>query len=126
MNKISEETASIDEINRKKINEYSRRIIEDLSLDEKRPSTPRFNTVYKLVKDYENLTSDIAGTIDLILLYIEQAIDFSNDYCYCEEDIEDAICLAVEDLKKIFAQDTAGKYRRLFNKEILKIYELQE
>lgn len=126
MNKINEEAALKTEINRKKLNEYSKRIIEDLSFDEKLPSTPRFNSVYKLVKDYENWTNDVIGTINLILLYIESAMDFSNYCCYCEEDIEDAICLAVEDLKKIFARNKSGEYRQLFDKEILKLYELSK
>jgi len=114
----------VQETNNEKFKEYSEKIIRGFLFDEKTPSMPKFKAIYKLIKDFQYLTKYTTGTTILTLLYIEQAINFSNDYCYCEEDIEDAVSLAVDDLKKIFDKDASGEYRMLLNNEILKIYNL--
>ena len=41
------------------------------------------------IKDYKKATNDSIGTVDLIITYVKEAIEYSNEYCYCEEDIED-------------------------------------
>ncbi|MCL4529108.1 MAG: hypothetical protein M1282_06820 [Chloroflexi bacterium] len=44
------------------------------------PSMPRFREAKKIISEYRKSTSDLRGTLDLMLTYVERGHAFTNDF----------------------------------------------
>ena len=56
------------------------------------PHMPRFGESRKVIRAYQKATSDIAGTLDLMLLHVERGTQFTNDF----GDIDEPFYIALE------------------------------
>lgn len=56
------------------------------------PHMPRFGESRKTIRAYQKATSDIAGTLDLMLLHVERGTQFTNDF----GDIDEPFYIALE------------------------------
>lgn len=46
----------------------------------KTPDMPRFRDAKKVISEYKKTTKDLAGTLDLMLTYVERGHAFTNDF----------------------------------------------
>lgn len=112
--------------NKKILENYRRKIIKAFMTDLEPPELPKIKEGMNAIKDYRIATKDLEGVIDLSITYCEQSIDYSNEYCYCEEDIEDGVNDVMQDLKCIIEEDKSGKYIETFRGDLLKLYKLAD
>jgi hypothetical protein len=61
-----------------------------------RPSMPRFRDAKKVISDYRKSTSDLRGTLDLMLLYVERGHAFTNDFGDIDEPFYDKLINMLE------------------------------
>ena len=60
------------------------------------PSMPRFREAKKIISEYRKSTSDLRGTLDLILTYIERGHAFTNDFGDIDEPFYDKLINMLE------------------------------
>ena len=56
------------------------------------PGLPRFGESRKIIRAYQKATSDISGTLDLMLLHVERGTQFTGDF----GDIDEPFYIALE------------------------------
>jgi hypothetical protein len=60
------------------------------------PSMPRFREAKKVISDYRKSTSDLRGTLDLMLTYVERGHAFTNDFGDIDEPFYDKLINMLE------------------------------
>jgi hypothetical protein len=60
------------------------------------PSMPRFQEAKKVISDYRKSTSDLRGTLDLMLTYVERGHAFTNDFGDIDEPFYDKLINMLE------------------------------
>lgn len=55
------------------------------------PDMPRFRDAKKVISEYKKATKDLAGTLDLMLTYVERGHAFTNDFGDIDEPFYDAL-----------------------------------
>jgi hypothetical protein len=60
------------------------------------PHMPRFREAKKVISDYRKSTSDLRGTLDLMLTYVERGHKFTNDFGDIDEPFYDALINMLE------------------------------
>ena len=55
------------------------------------PDMPRFREAKKIISDYKAATQDLAGTLDLMLTYVEGGHAFTNDFGDIDEPFYDKL-----------------------------------
>jgi len=60
------------------------------------PSMPRFREAKKAISEYRKSTSDLRGTLDLMLTYVERGHAFTNDFGDIDEPFYDALINMLE------------------------------
>lgn len=60
------------------------------------PSMPRFREAKKIISEYRKSTSDLRGTLDLMLTYIERGHAFTNDFGDIDEPFYDKLINMLE------------------------------
>lgn len=118
--------AKFNKNSKRVLESYRRKIIKSFMSESEFPEPPKIKEGTSAVKDYKIATKDLVGTIDLIISYAEQAIDYSNEYDYHEEDLEDSIYDLMEEFKEIILNDKTGRYLESFTDELLKLYKLSD
>jgi hypothetical protein len=63
------------------------------------PSTPRFREAKRIISEYRKSTSDLRGTLDLMLTYVERGHAFTLDL----GDIDEPFYVALENMLERFA-----------------------
>jgi len=63
------------------------------------PPMPRFGEAKKVIAEYRKFTSDIRGTLDLMLTYIERGHQFTLDF----GDIDESFYITLENMWEHFA-----------------------
>lgn len=63
------------------------------------PSMPRFREAKKVISEYRKSTSDLRGTLDLMLTYVERGHEFTLDF----GDIDEPFYIALENMLERFA-----------------------
>jgi hypothetical protein len=58
----------------------------------KMPDMPRFRDAKKVISEYKKSAKDTAGTLDLMLTYVERGHAFTNDFGDIDEPFYDALC----------------------------------
>jgi hypothetical protein len=110
--------------NRRILENYRKKIIKAFMTGLEPPELPKIKDGINAIKDYKLATKDLEGVVDLSITYSEQAINYSDEYCYCEEDIEDSVDSVMKELKQIIEDDKSGKYLEIFMNDLLKLYKL--
>ncbi len=118
--------AKFDKNSKRVLESYRKKIIKAFMSESEFPEPPKIKEGTSAVKDYKITTKDLSGTIDLIISYAEQAIDYSNEYDYHEEDLEDSVYNLMEELKEIILNDKTRRYLESFTDELLKLYQLSD
>ena len=62
------------------------------------PSMPRFQEAKKVISEYRKSTSDLRGTLDLMLTYVERGHEFTLDF----GDIDEPFYIALENMLEHF------------------------
>jgi len=60
------------------------------------PHMPRFSDAKKVVSEYRKSTSDLCGTLDLMLTYVERGHAFTNDFGDIDEPFYDKLINMLE------------------------------
>ena len=60
------------------------------------PHMPRFREAKKVISEYRKSTSDLRGTLDLMLVYVERGHAFTNDFGDIDEPFYDALINMLE------------------------------
>ena len=60
------------------------------------PSMPRFREAKKIIGEYRKSTSDLRGTLDLMLTYVERGHAFTNDFGDIDETFYDKLINMLE------------------------------
>jgi hypothetical protein len=60
------------------------------------PHMPRFREAKKVISEYRKSTSDLRGTLDLMLTYVERGHEFTNDFGDIDEPFYDALINMLE------------------------------
>jgi hypothetical protein len=60
------------------------------------PHMPRFREAKKVISEYRKSTSDLRGTLDLMLTYLERGNEFTNDFGDIDEPFYDALINMLE------------------------------
>ena len=60
------------------------------------PSMPRFQEAKKIISEYRKSTSDLRGTLDLMLTYVERGHAFTNDFGDIDEPFYDKLINMLE------------------------------
>ncbi|MFZ5912380.1 MAG: hypothetical protein ACOYYU_20435 [Chloroflexota bacterium] len=60
------------------------------------PDMPRFREAKKVISEYRKSTKDLAGTLDLMLTYVERGHDFTNDFGDIDMPFYDALINMLE------------------------------
>ena len=60
------------------------------------PHMPRFREAKKIISEYRKSTSDLRGTLDLMLTYLERGHQFTNDFGDIDEPFYDALINMLE------------------------------
>jgi len=55
------------------------------------PHMPRFGEAKKVISEYRKSTSDLRGTLDLMLTYVERGHEFTNDFGDIDEPFYDKL-----------------------------------
>jgi len=55
------------------------------------PDMPRFRDAKKVISEYKKASKDLAGTLDLMLTYVERGHAFTNDFGDIDEPFYDAL-----------------------------------
>lgn len=55
------------------------------------PDMPRFRDAKKVISEYKKSTKDLAGTLDLMITYVERGHAFTNDFGDIDEPFYDAL-----------------------------------
>ena len=63
------------------------------------PALPRFREAKKIISEYRKSTSDLRGTLDLMLTYVERGHEFTLDF----GDIDEPFYVALENMLERFA-----------------------
>jgi hypothetical protein len=56
------------------------------------PDMPRFRDARKIISEYKKAAQDAAGTLDLMLTYVERGHAFTNDFGDIDGPFYDALC----------------------------------
>ncbi|MBI5952871.1 MAG: hypothetical protein HY865_14535 [Chloroflexi bacterium] len=81
----------------KYLEECRRKIVNFVYKETSRiPHMPRFREAKKIISDYRKSTSDLRGTLDLMLTYIERGHKFTNDFGDIDEPFYDALINMLE------------------------------
>ncbi len=115
--------ARLSKNNRKILENYRKKIIKAFMTGLEPPELPKIKEGMNAIKDYKIATKDLEGVIDLSITYCEQAINYSNEYCYCEEDIEDSVNDVIQEVKQIISCDNTNTYIELFKDDLQKLYQ---
>ncbi len=118
--------ATFTKNNRRILENYRKKIIKAFMTGLEPPELPKIKDGMNAIKDYKIATKDLEGVIDLSITYCEQAIDYSNEYCYCEEDIEDSVDHVIQEVKQIILKDKTNTYFELFKGDLQKLYKLAD
>ncbi len=60
------------------------------------PGVPRFGDAKKVIREYRKATSDLRGTLDLMLTYVERGHAFTNDFGDIDEPFYDRLINMLE------------------------------
>ena len=86
---VAQDTKYLEECRRKIVN-YVYRATSGM------PHMPRFREAKKIISEYRKSTSDLRGTLDLMLTYVEPGHQFTNDFGDIDESFHDTLMNMLE------------------------------
>jgi len=102
------------------LEEYRRRIIE-VFFPTRGFSNLKLGPARKAIRDDHKATSDLAGTLDLMLTYVETGTDFTNQFGDIDEPFYSSLESVLDDLaRRLKTSEGAEMYPR-FRERLLKL-----
>jgi hypothetical protein len=74
-----------------KLLEKSRKIIKEEFLTEKRLVKIHYSIAERAISDYSNASGDFVGTLDLMLTYVEEGVQFANIFGVIDDEFYDNV-----------------------------------
>ena len=86
------------------------------------PKEPKLGESRKAILAYKKATSDIKGSLDLMLLHIEKVLEFIDDFGAEEETFYNSALSMLENaFELLFNEDPAKEFLNLYKTRLLKI-----
>jgi hypothetical protein len=76
--------------------EAYREVIKNEFFPEKGHGTLRYSVAEKAINSYSKASGDLEGTVELMLFYVENGVDFTNEYGDIDEKFYDKIVAMLE------------------------------
>ena len=73
----------------------------------------KLGEVRKAIRDYRRATSDLLGTAELLMTYVEQGAEFTQDYGDIDERFYNSVESALDELAALLHGEARGMYLQL-------------
>jgi hypothetical protein len=103
----------------KMLEKYRKIIIEEF-LPEKGPGKMRISIAERAINDYSNASGDFVGTLDLMLTYVEEGVQFSRIFGVIREEFYDSIEGILDRLCDLLKSEEGQKYYPLFRERLIR------
>ncbi|AKB32903.1 hypothetical protein MSSIH_2213 [Methanosarcina siciliae HI350] len=103
-----------------KLLEKSRKIIKEEFLTEKRLVKIHYSTVERAINDYSNASGDFVGTLDLMLTYVEEGVQFARIFGIIDDEFYDSVEGMLDRLCELLKTNEGQKHYPLFRERLLK------
>jgi hypothetical protein len=104
---------------RDKVLENYRKIIKEEFLPEN-AGKMSISVAERAISDYSNALGDIVGTLDLMLTYVEEGIQFAQIFGVISDEFFDSVEEMLDRLCELLKADEGQKYYPLFKERLLK------
>jgi hypothetical protein len=103
----------------KMLEKYRKIIIEEF-LPEKGPGKMSISIAERAINDYSNASGDFVGTLDLMLTYVEEGVQFSRIFGVIREEFYDSIEGILDRLCDLLKSEEGQKYYPLFRERLIR------
>ncbi len=103
------------------LEKYRRKVIEQF-YPKRGFGDPKLAEARKAIREYRKATGNLAGTIDLLLTYVENGTAFTRDYGDMYEGYYNSLESALNELARLLRRDGAELYPR-FRERLLKLMD---
>jgi hypothetical protein len=104
---------------RGKVLEKYRKIIKEEFLPEN-AGKMRISVAERAINDYSNASGDFVGTLDLMLTYVEEGVQFAKIFGVISDEFYDSIEGMLDKLCELLKTEEGQRYYPLFRKRLLK------
>jgi hypothetical protein len=104
---------------RSKVLEKYRKIIKEEFLPEN-AGKMRISVAERAINDYSNASGDFVGTLDLMLTYVEEGIQFARIFGVISDEFYDSTEGILERFCELLKTEEGQKYYSLFRERLLK------
>jgi hypothetical protein len=80
----------------------------------------RISTAERAINDYSNASGDFVGTLDLMLTFVEEGIQFAKTFGVISDEFYDSVEGMLERLCQLLKTEEGKKYYPLFRERLLK------
>ncbi len=103
-----------------KMLEKSREIIKEEFMTDKRSGKIHYSVAERAISDYSNASGDLVGTLDLMLTYVEEGVQFAKIFGVIDDEFYDNIEEMLDRLCEQLKTEEGQKYYPLFRERMLK------
>ncbi|AAM32433.1 hypothetical protein [Methanosarcina mazei] len=100
--------------------EKYRKIIKEEFLTEKKLAKIHYSVAERAISDYSNASGDFVGTLDLMLTYVEEGVQFARIFGVIGDEFYDSIEGMLDRLCEQLKTKEGQKYYPLFRERLLK------
>jgi len=104
---------------RNKVLEKYRKIIKEEFLPEN-AGKMRISVAERAINDYSNVSGDFVGTLDLMLTYVEEGVQFARIFGVISDEFYDSVEGMLERFCELLKTEEGQKYYPLFRERLLK------
>jgi hypothetical protein len=104
---------------RSKVLEKYRKIIKEEFLPEN-AGKMRISVAERAINDYSNVSGDFVGTLDLMLTYVEEGVQFARIFGVISDEFYDSVEGMLERSCELLKTEEGQKYYPLFRERLLK------
>ena len=101
--------------------EAYRKVIKNEFFPEKWHGTLRYSVAKKAIRDYSKASGDFAGTMELMLFYVENGVEFTSEYGDIDEEFYQEIYSAFEEFCTRLETPKGKTLYAVFRERLLKI-----
>jgi hypothetical protein len=103
-----------------KLLEKYRKIIKEEFLPENRSGKMRISAAERAINDYSNASGDFVGTLDLMLTFVEEGVQFAKIFGVISDEFYDSVEGMLERLCGLLKTEEGQRYYPLFRERLLK------
>ncbi len=107
------------------LEEY-RKIIKNEFFPEKGYGELRYSVAEKAIRDYSEASGDFAGKIELMLTYVENGVEYTNEYGDIDEEFYDKISEMLEQFCALLKMPEGQLLYPFFRERLLKVRDDSE